>query len=157
MDFAFVPPDVCSIVAFCTFPSQTCHHLSTARIDRCSGGQVKKISLDPSEASLRLTEPTREEGNIYGVDERLLFFVNIKRAGIGNVSSCFFDEFFRRKLPAAGAHELRRHISVGRVHNNTLRLFAKRAAFRRSIYGGLDVRDKSPSAGLRPRSPKTSE
>ena len=36
---------------------------------------MKKISLDPSEASLRLTEPTREEGNIHGVGKRLLFFV----------------------------------------------------------------------------------
>src|SRR5437868_2984358 len=84
--------------------------------------------------------------------QRLLLFVHMKRASVGDISgglglallSRAFEPVTGDEWFATRGAQLRRHESIGRVHNDALGILSERIERSRAVHGLLNVRKKFP-------------
>ena len=59
---------------------------------------MQPVPVDFHDAWLRLPDPTREQGNVHRVCERLVIFIDVEGTRVGNVSTCLFSSLFGRSF-----------------------------------------------------------
>src|SRR6516164_9136007 len=122
--------------------------------DRRCRAQVEHVALDLHHARLGLPQPVREERHKHGVRQGLFFLVCVERPAIGDVPKRLFLNLLvaatkpvaGREPGTTGVHELRRHIAVGCIHDDAVRLLSHGVKGRGAVNWLFDIGHQLPCA-----------